>query len=125
MITNLDLSVTEELEFYAVRNKKGKWFRRKGYSGYGETWVDELSKARIYNKIGHARSQVTFFAENYPSYGIPDIVVFKVIESHVINEKERLKKKREKAEKRSEIRRIKMAREKLEEAQREYNEAVL
>lgn len=124
MITNLD-PPAEKLEFYAVRNKEGKWFHRKGYSGYGETWVDELSKARIYTKIGHARAQVTYFAENYHSYGIPEIVVFTITESRVINEEERLKKKRERAEKRAGIRRIKMAKEKLEEAQREYNEAVL
>ena len=35
-----------QLEFYAVRNREGQWFHRKGYSGYGETWVEDVEQAR-------------------------------------------------------------------------------
>ena len=46
------------LELYVVRNKEGKYFRTKGYSGYGDTWVDDIQKAKVYPKIGQARSRL-------------------------------------------------------------------
>jgi len=120
-----------ELEFFAVRNQEGQWFHRKGYSGYGETWVEDVLQARIYNKIGPARAQVTFFAKNYPSFGVPDLVAFKVTESCVLNEGDRIKKKMEaegKRKKKRDVlqaqRRAVLAKEELERAQKEYDEAV-
>ena len=67
---------TEEvnLNFYAVRSQDGKWFRSKGLYGNGDSWVDDLTKAKIYSKPGPAKSQITFWAKNYPEYGIPDLV---------------------------------------------------
>jgi len=112
----------EDLEFYAVRNKAGQWFHRRGNSGSGEIWREDVREARIYNKIGSARSQVTFFAEKYPSYGVPEIVCFKVGEVVVINEEDRLKKKQEREDKRAGIRRIKNSRAKLACAQSELKE---
>lgn len=112
----------ENLEFFAIRNREGQWFHRKGYSGYGETWREDVLEARIYNKIGHARAQVTYFARRWPSFGIPEIVVFKIGETAVINEEERIKKREEKTEKRAGIHRLKTAREKLAEAKQEYEE---
>lgn len=112
-----------KLEFYAVRNREGQWFHRKGYSGTGDSWVEDVLQARIYNKIGHARRQVTFFAKNWPSFGVPEIVVFKVAEHHVIDETERFKKQREKEEKKAGIQRINTAKKRMEKAQREYEEA--
>jgi len=112
-----------KLEFYAVRNQEGQWFHRKGQGGYGETWVEDVLQARIYNKIGFARAQVTYFAKKWPSFGVPDIVEFKVTEHRVINEEERFKKLQAKEEKRSGIRRIKTQKEKVAEARRELAEA--
>jgi len=83
----------EELELYAVRNKDGHWFRARGFSGSGESWVKEISGAKIYTKIGQARSRVTFFAKNYPAYGVPSIIRLKVGGMEVIDETERFKKK--------------------------------
>lgn len=112
-----------ELKFYAVRNREGQWFHRKGYSHYGETWAEDVEQARIYNKIGPARAQVTFFAKSWPSFGVPEIVVFKVSESYVINEEERFRKQQEKEEKKAGTLRIKTAREKMLEAEQEYEKA--
>jgi len=123
--------IGEELEFFAVRNQEGQWFHRKGYSGYGETWVEDVLQARIYNKIGPARAQVTFFAKNYPSFGIPDIVAFKVTESYVMDEADRVKKKMEAEERKKKKREVQQAERRaalakieLEKAQKEYDEAV-
>lgn len=82
----------ETLELFIVKSKDGKYFRSKGYNGYGDSWVDSISKAKIYSKIGSARSQVTFWASHYPEYGIPDIVLLTISESKILNEEERVKK---------------------------------
>ena len=62
-----------ELKLYIVVNADGHYFRAKGYGGYGDTWVGDIQKAKIYTKISSARSTVTFFANNYPTYTAPDI----------------------------------------------------
>jgi len=89
----------EGFEFYAVRNQDGQWFRAKGYGGYGSSWTDDPKRARIYQKIGQARSRVTFWANNYPDYGVPDLVRFTVSGAEVIDESDRVKKAKEKKEK--------------------------
>jgi len=81
--------MTDEIKLYAVRNSEGKW---KGYGGYGETWTDRFSAARIYNKIEHARAQVTYFAKNYPQYGIPELVELTITRIEVLDETERVAK---------------------------------
>jgi hypothetical protein len=63
-----------DLNFYAVRSQDGKWFRSKGMNGYGESWVEDITKAKIYLKPGPAKAQITFWSKNYPEFGIPDLV---------------------------------------------------
>jgi hypothetical protein len=89
----------DTIALYAVRNKEGQWFRRKGYGGYGKTWVDDFSKARIYTKIGPARGVITFFSNTYPKFGSPDLVKLVVGNIVVIDEAERIQlQKKKKAE---------------------------
>lgn len=107
----------EQLELYAVRNKKGQYFRSKGYGGYGPSWVNELQKAKIYPKIGPARSQVTFWANNYPGFGTPEIIVLTVSVTKVLNEEERVKKAVIKSKKELINRELYYAREKFQEAE--------
>jgi len=71
---------------YAVRNREGKWFRSKGYGGYGDTWVADVAKAKLYTKIGQARGRVSFFASKWPEHGVPDIVEFMATETQVLPE---------------------------------------
>ena len=85
-----------KLELYAVRNKEGKWFRRKGYGGYGDTWADDFEKARIYNKIGPARGVVTWFAKRYPEYGVPNLVRLIISKAELVDETERVEKRNKK-----------------------------
>jgi len=115
--------MSDNLKFYAVRSQDGKWFRRKGLGGSGDSWVDELTKARIYNKPGPARAQISWWFSNYPSYGCPDLVVFTASISETINEEERLLKARTKQEKTTGIRRLAMARHRLETAHEEVRKA--
>lgn len=65
---------TIDLSFYAVKSTDGKWFRSKGYMGSGNSWVDDIRKAKIYANPGPAKAQITFWATNYPKYGVPELV---------------------------------------------------
>jgi hypothetical protein len=79
-------------DLFAVRNREGKWFRRKGYGGTGDSWVEEFARARIYTKIGPARGVVSFFANTYPEYGVPDLIRLTCTATAVESEGERVKK---------------------------------
>jgi hypothetical protein len=96
---------------------------RKGYGGYGETWVDDLGKARIYNKVGYARSQVSYFSTRWPQSGTPDLVVFTVTESHVLDEAARVEKLKRAKEKKEKRQALAQAKHKREQAQRAFEKA--
>jgi hypothetical protein len=80
------------LTIYAVRNREGRYFRAKGYLSRGASWVDGLETARLYVKLGPARSIVSWFAKNHPTYGVPLIVEFTATETKVLDESERVAK---------------------------------
>jgi len=80
------------LTLYAVQNEKGQYFRAKGYGGTGNTWVDDINKAKIYPKIGGARGTITWFANNYPKYPIPKLLKLTVSNVEVLDETERVNK---------------------------------
>jgi len=88
----------ESLEFYVVRNKEGKYLRAKGYSGYGDSWVADLNRAKVYTKKGGASGQITWWATHYPDYGIPDLVPLTATIGEPIDQTERLTKVRKKKE---------------------------
>lgn len=111
------------MTLYAVRNKEGKWFRAKGFGGSGASWVDSLTKAKIYPKIGQARSRVSFFANNYPEYGIPEIVELYVTTSKVLDETKRVKKVQAQRIKKEEDYKKRMAEWKLEQAKWDLEQA--
>lgn len=87
------VSKTEEitLNFYAVRNRDGKWFRSKGLYGSGNSWVENLIQAKIYSTPGPAKSQITFWAKNYPEFGVPDLVRITTGVCEYLDQTERVK----------------------------------
>lgn len=114
------------LSLYAIRNKKGEWLRTRGYCHYGEKWVSDIQKAKLYPKISVARSQVTWWATNYPDYGQPELVELLVTDFKVLPEEGRVKKAIEKKERKKAaytVRRLEREKElaikKLQEAQKE------
>lgn len=118
------------LELYVVMNSSGSFFRAKGYGGYGDTWVNDISKAKTYGKIGPARSRVTWFSNTYPQYPPPAIIKLKVSSFEIMQENERVQKakktKEEKEAKRKTAqakRELEYAREKFERAQKELDSA--
>jgi hypothetical protein len=111
------------IELYIVQNKEGKYFRARGQHGYGETWVEDIQKAKVYGKIGQARSRVSYFYKNWPEYGMPIILKIDVIGFTVINESERVEKaiaKRKKRDEEVEVRHRKWA---VESAESELKKA--
>jgi hypothetical protein len=66
------------MKLYVVCNSEGKFFRSKGYNGYGDSWVSELEKAKFYSKFGQAQSRCTFWYGAYPKYGCPVILEFTI-----------------------------------------------
>lgn len=110
------------LELYAVMNSSGQFFRAKGYGGYGESWVSDINKAKIYARIGPARSIVTFYAKLDPTR-IPQLI--KIISStvEVVDETERVNKIIKKAENDKIQADLRNKKRNLDDAQRKYNEA--
>lgn len=85
-----------ELILYTVQNSEGHWFRR--YGGYGKTWVEDFSKARIYNRIGPARGIISFFANHYKDFPTPKLVELTIGKITVIDETERVVIQKQKKE---------------------------
>jgi len=107
----------DALTFYVVRSKDGKYLRSKGYSGSGECWVTELSKAKVWTKIGGANGQVTFWAAKYPEYGVPDVISLVATVGEPLNQEARVKKAlRNKA--------LNEAKQELRRAQYQYDRAI-
>ena len=92
----MDNQINNVLVLYAVRNNKGQYFRAKGYGGGGNTWVDDINKAKIYGKTGGARGTITWFANNYPNYPTPDLIKLTVTGIEVMDEKGRVEKAKQK-----------------------------
>ena len=113
----------EKLNLYAVRSKDGKWFRSKGYSGSGESWVKDVNKARIYASSGPARAVVTFFAEKHPDYGVPDLVRLVVTEAITVDESDRIKINQEKKQRRLVNIRARNAQEAMSRAKKQLEKA--
>ena len=92
----MDNQINNVLVLCAVRNNKGQYFRAKGYGGGGNTWVDDINKAKIYGKTGGARGTITWFANNYPNYPTPDLIKLTVTGIEVMDEKGRVEKAKQK-----------------------------
>lgn len=64
----------EELKMYLVRNSDGQYYRRVGYGGYGACWTDDVARASVWTKQSTARARVSYFANNYPNYPVPNLI---------------------------------------------------
>lgn len=98
MDTNNSETFELEINLYLVRSQDGKFLRAKKHNIYGGhfdtrgSWTDKIQEAKIYTKPGPARSQVTFWSKNYPTFGIPDIVIIEKGTCRIVNETKRVKK---------------------------------
>lgn len=109
------------MKVYIVKNQSNQYFRAKGRDGYGETWVSELENAKIYTKIGQAKSRVTYFYKSYPQYGCPVILEFELANPNEIDMKGETDKKILRAERQRLQRTVKYAKEQKESIVKEIN----
>ena len=107
----------DTLLIYVVRSKDGKYLKSRGYNGSGEHWVTDINKAKIYTKKQTATSQITWWANNYPKYGIPDLIPLTAVAGEPVDQEERVKESQRKKE-------IEETKRKLWSAQRRYDESL-
>lgn len=117
------MDTEEEVCFYAVRSKDGLYFRAKGYNGTGESWVKDITKARIYARIGPAQAMVSFFTNHYSDYEAPDLVKLSIHKIEIIDQNERIKKIRETKKERDRKAAIKEREYRIRLAEQELAEA--
>lgn len=110
---------------YVVRNSEGKFFRAKGFGGYGDTWVADIIQAKIYGKITPARSRVSFFSLHYPQYPRPVILRLKLSleTAEVVDETERIQKVINRRDNKRKSNEIYWAKKKLKQAQEDFDKA--
>jgi hypothetical protein len=115
--------MTATITLYAVRNREGRWFRSKGYGGYGDTWVADVEKAKLYTRIGQARGRVSFFASKWPEHGVPEIVVFTATPTGVLNETGRIEKVTRQKARQEAKRAVRVKQAEIERATRDKQDA--
>ena len=106
------------MEQYVVRNKEGKYFKSRGFDSYKERWVDNLEDAKIYQKIGTAKAQITYWARHFPEYGVPDLIILETMIKEVVPQGKRVKESIEnikRREKQYEINRLEWEKKRIEE----------
>jgi len=118
-IEQLESTDNNVLVLYAVQNEEGKYFRAKGYSASGSTWVDDINKAKIYPRSGGARGVITWFANNYPKYPTLKLLKLTVSNIEVMDETKRVEKAKEKKAKAEAAKAEREAKRKLADAERE------
>lgn len=111
------------LEVYVVQNEQGQFFRAKGYSGSGKSWVDDINKAKLYPNTRGARQTVTFFANAYPKLAPPKLLKLTISSVEELDETDRLQKAKERKEKAEAERKQREAEYALERAKRRMEEA--
>ncbi len=111
------------MSFYAVKNFEGKWFRAKGRDGYGDTWVPDIGKARIYTKLGQAQSRCTFFARLNTKLPAPQVVELRAVQVRVIDQTERITKANQKKAEETARQDAYRKQQRLRDAQAEFDRA--
>ena len=115
--------MTETIQLYVIMSQDGKFYRSKGYGGHGSSWVDSLSKAKIYPRPGPAKSQITFWATSYPEYGCPKLIVLEAGIKEVIPQEQRLETVIKKGEEKKKKRELESAESELARASRQLQRA--
>ena len=114
----------DEIKLYALRNSKGEYLRARGRNGSGKSWVPDLLDAKFYTKVSQARSRVTYFSNNNPQkLPVPQLIEFKVVETKVIDETERVKDAKRKKELEAERKKERQAKQEIETAEKVLRDA--
>ena len=102
--------------FYAVRHPDGKQYYRTRLHNQAAGWKPNLEDARLWTKLGTARSNIT--ALSRPGF-VPDLVEFVVTEVRVVDQKERVAKAKAERDRKEAERVAAEKKWRLEQAERE------
>ena len=109
---------------YIVRNQEGRYFHAVGYGGGpNRSWTEDIEKARIYVKLGQARSRVSYFATRWPDFGVPDVVELRAEVVGVVDDAARVAKVKERAVTKEARRRAADAKQRMKQAEAELARA--
>ena len=111
-----------DIRFYLVVNSEGQFYRAKGRGSYGSQWVDEAKDARVYLKIGPARSAVTSFSHN-TNFPVPNIVAFSTNSFEILDETNRVEKAMNKIKRAEATRDARIQKDKIRRAQQDLDRA--
>lgn len=75
---------------YAIKNMFGEYFKNS------HVWTKNFEKAKLYRKIGPAKSAATSYALKHEAEQVPIIVEFRLTYYNEINQTERVNKLRQK-----------------------------
>jgi hypothetical protein len=103
------------LEMFVVINHKGQYCRNRDYND--TSWTDDIKKAKIYTKIGPARSTITWYSSNIPDMPMPMLGVLPIRECRIVDESVRVESAKITKERRELEYQIKRAQRDLEKAQ--------
>jgi hypothetical protein len=111
------------MKVYLVRHPDGRFFKHRSRA-WSKTngWVEQIDDAKIFIKLGTARSNVTWYANE--SGKIADIVEFDLVMSKVINEEERVQNARLNKYERELSRRKEQYQKELDRATKNYHKAL-
>lgn len=117
-------TVKTNLFFYVVVNAEGKFFRSRGYGRHTHdySWTNDITKAKIYNKITPARGQVTYWYSNFPTYGMLSILKLSIGEIEVIDEKNRVERAIAEKQRREEEKNARRILENIKDAERQLTQ---
>lgn len=91
------------LKLYVVKTRDGKYVRAGGvYGGPSRSIiVDKIENAKIYPKIGQAKSRITSLAQRWPEFGCCSLIELSISKENikVINMEETTKKNIERIKK--------------------------
>lgn len=118
-----EIELPQGLVLYVVRNSDGQFFRAKGYNGYGQSWVDDINKAKFYGKTSGARGTITYFVNNFPKFPAPDLIMLTLGKAIVIDEKDRIEKAKARKATEKERRELSQAKWNLDNALRKKEQA--
>lgn len=89
------------IKLYVVRTQDGKYVRSGGaYGGPSrKIIVDKIEQAKIYTKIGQAKTRITTLFQRWPDFGCCSLVELNITNVKVISMEEDTKKRVEQIKK--------------------------
>lgn len=92
LLDALEAEGVQTLPLNVVQGESGQFYRAGAGSSYkwALLWTDEVGKAKVFFKLGQARSAVTRLTKREPSKPVPTIVQYTAVPVRHLNEADRV-----------------------------------